>query len=154
MSCIEQNYEIVYNEEEFGSMSRGMSFANMSRSGSMSSVFGQKSVAIRSNSHFLHELLSYVKSQIEYHLATHVQGNTPEKGSSPTDVAAASASARERESLVGVYGVYVLYRQLLPRNVVPDTKVYKVLWGLYKQVSLYLFSLLGLSLSLLCRFRL
>ncbi|EED91652.1 hypothetical protein THAPSDRAFT_262956, partial [Thalassiosira pseudonana CCMP1335] len=37
----------------------------------------------------------------------------------------------ERLDCVGVYAMYVLYRQLLPPNVIPDAKLHKSIWGVF-----------------------
>lgn len=37
----------------------------------------------------------------------------------------------ERLDCVGVYGLYVLYRHLLPPNLVPDAKLHKSLWSVF-----------------------
>ena len=37
----------------------------------------------------------------------------------------------ERKDCVGIYALYVLYRHLLPPNVVPDAKLHKSLWTVY-----------------------
>jgi len=37
----------------------------------------------------------------------------------------------ERLDCVGVYAMYVLYRHLLPPNVVPDAKLHKTLWSVF-----------------------
>lgn len=40
-------------------------------------------------------------------------------------------TATDRLDCVGVYAMYVLYRHLLPPNVVPDAKVHKSLWSVF-----------------------
>lgn len=37
----------------------------------------------------------------------------------------------ERLDCAGIYAMYVLYRRLLPPNVVPDAKLHKSLWGVF-----------------------
>lgn len=37
----------------------------------------------------------------------------------------------ERLDCIGVYGMYILYRHLLPPNVVPDVKLHKSLWSVF-----------------------
>ena len=37
----------------------------------------------------------------------------------------------ERKSIIGVYGMYCLYRRLLPSNLEPDMKLHKTLWSLF-----------------------
>ena len=44
------------------------------------------------------------------------------------------AELTERQELVGVFGLYALYRRLCPANVPPDPKFYKKLWAVQKDV--------------------
>ena len=37
----------------------------------------------------------------------------------------------ERVDCIGVYGMYILYRHLLPPNVIPDVKLHKSLWSVF-----------------------
>mmetsp|Transcript_20449 Transcript_20449/g.44383 ORF Transcript_20449/g.44383 Transcript_20449/m.44383 type:complete len:1312 (+) Transcript_20449:63-3998(+) len=37
----------------------------------------------------------------------------------------------ERLDCVGIYGMYVLYRHLLPPNIIPDAKLHKSLWSVF-----------------------
>lgn len=40
----------------------------------------------------------------------------------------------ERRELVGLFGLYALYRRLCPPAVLPDAKLYKRLWSIQKEV--------------------
>jgi len=40
----------------------------------------------------------------------------------------------ERRDIVGIFGLYALYRRLCPPAVVPDSKLYRRLWSLQKEV--------------------
>lgn len=40
---------------------------------------------------------------------------------------------RERGDLVGLLGLYALYRRLCPTNMQPDPKLYRRLWTLQKE---------------------
>ena len=40
----------------------------------------------------------------------------------------------ERHDLVGLFALYALYRHLSPSNIMPDTKLYKKLWMIQKEV--------------------
>jgi hypothetical protein len=40
----------------------------------------------------------------------------------------------ERQEVVGLFGLYALYRRLCPPNVLPDGKFYKRLWTVQKEI--------------------
>ena len=40
-------------------------------------------------------------------------------------------TAKERLDCVGIYAMYVLYRHLLPPNIIPDAKLHKSLWSVF-----------------------
>ena len=66
----------------------------------------------------LHSLLA-----VRIHLIT-LYGSYCEKINTPEETT-------ERLDCIGVYAMYVLYRQLLPSNVVPDKSLHKSLWSVF-----------------------
>jgi WASH complex subunit 7 len=78
------------------------------------------SIAVRTNETFLEELLSCLKVTLD----------------STLSVLDTSNELSERGDIVGCFALYALYRRLLPRQVLPDKKLYKHLWGVQKQVPL------------------
>ncbi len=59
---------------------------------------------------------------------------------SASAVIGTNAELGERNTLVGCIGLYVLYRRLVPANVPPDAKLYRVLWGLQKSIPMVILS--------------
>lgn len=45
-----------------------------------------------------------------------------------------NSELNQRQELVGALAMYVLYRRLVPPNIPPDAKLYKVMWGIQKTV--------------------
>eukprot|EP00602_Paraphysomonas_sp_CaronLab_P007109 CAMPEP_0185031460 /NCGR_PEP_ID=MMETSP1103-20130426/18944_1 /TAXON_ID=36769 /ORGANISM="Paraphysomonas bandaiensis, Strain Caron Lab Isolate" /LENGTH=1209 /DNA_ID=CAMNT_0027566997 /DNA_START=38 /DNA_END=3667 /DNA_ORIENTATION=- len=81
-------------------------------------------ISVRSNATFLAEMLHCTKSILENALA----------------VIGKSTELNEREHLVGCFGLYVLYRQLVPPTVAPDAKFQKHLWGIQKTIPIVVLS--------------
>jgi hypothetical protein len=69
-------------------------------------------VDISSNAVFLNEFDMVIRSTFE---------SIMDGISSPTET-------NERQRLVGIFGLYACYCRLLPRNQMPDTKLYKLMW--------------------------
>ena len=51
-----------------------------------------------------------------------------------SDVTGSATETSERQELVGVFALYVLYRRLTPAYVEPDAKFYKRLWAVQRRV--------------------
>jgi hypothetical protein len=92
-SCIEQNFEVLFNDLE-------------------------TNINVRSNSIFLNELLFSLK---------HFLDNAVTLTTTQNDL-------HERFDVVKSIALYGLYRQLLPANIPPDTKLFKSLWSVQKIV--------------------
>ena len=45
-----------------------------------------------------------------------------------------ASELNERMTIMGCVGMYALYRQLLPPNQYPDTKLHKIIWSIQKIV--------------------
>lgn len=74
-------------------------------------------VSVRENTVFLSTLLAVIKAHVD---SSTTNSSTPE--------------LHEKRSLVGVYCLYALYRQLLPARIPPDAKLQRTLWSLQKIV--------------------
>jgi len=80
----------------------------------------QFEVHVRSNKVFLEEMFYCIRDRFQ--VAANAIGT-------PTET-------NQRVQLVGVFGLYVLYRRLTPPNVLPDAKFYRKLWAVQKKVPL------------------
>ena len=67
--------------------------------------------------------LTFDEFAVRIHLIT-LYGSYCEKINTPEETT-------ERLDCIGVYAMYVLYRQLLPSNVVPDKSLHKSLWSVF-----------------------
>ena len=79
---------------------------------------GLETVRIRSNQTFLSELLTFIRTNLDVSL---------EKIDSNSEL-------EEKYGVIVSFALYALYRRLTPRNVPPDQKLYKALWGVQKIV--------------------
>jgi WASH complex subunit 7 len=75
-------------------------------------------ISIRGNSTFLTELIFFVKKCLDETL-------------SPIG---SNAEMNEKHQIVSSFALYALYRQLSPRNVPPDAKLFKAFWLVQKTV--------------------
>ena len=79
---------------------------------------GEESIHVRSNKTFLDELLFFIRSRIDQIL-------------SPIG---SNSEMNEREQVMSSYALYALYRRLLPKNIPPDGKLFKLFWLVQKTV--------------------
>lgn len=75
-------------------------------------------VRVRSNQVFVDEVFLCTRMLFDRHLA----------------IINTAQETTERKSLVGVYGLYVLHRHLLPAHKSPDPKFFKMLWSVQRMV--------------------
>jgi hypothetical protein len=79
------------------------------------------SLNIRGNNTFLTEMLYYIKKRLDETLVS----------------IGTSSELNEKDYIMSSFGLYALYRRLLPRNVPPDVKLYKAFWLVQKRNQKY-----------------
>lgn len=74
-------------------------------------------VNVRGNQTFLNELLTCLKDMLEISLST---------------IGTSNELLQDRVDIISGFGLYALYRQLVPASIPPDAKIQKLLWSVQK----------------------
>ena len=77
-----------------------------------------QTITVRSNELFLNEILHCIKVAIKRFLL----------------VIDTNVEVKERKEILGNFCLYVLYRRLIHRNVIPEEKILTLLWKLQKKI--------------------
>ncbi len=107
-TCIDQNFEVIYDE--------GLEIQIASH---YSGSSGLRDVEVSNNGIFLQKMVNTVEKFVEKILTSSDMINI---------------SVSDKENLIGIYGLYALFRQLSFSSVAPDKKLYKLLWKVQKVV--------------------